>query len=449
MALPIRLRLALVSAVLISAIVAALGAFVYVRLESDLRGSVDDGLAERAQALIDQAALGPELPTGASDIGDVFAAIYSRSGELLAATPELDLSALIDPTTIATLSGPRSFETVVASDEAPSVVRVLATPAPDGRVVVTGVAFDDQRDALAALATELALAVPVAVVFALLIGWLVGGAALRPVEQMRAEAEAISESELDRRLSVPPTRDELASLGRSLNRLLDRLQTAVERERRVVDAASHELRTPLANLKAELDLALRGSRTEAELAAALRSAADETDRLTRLAAELLVLARANDGHVPIRRASVDLATLFGDVAAAFGARASAAGLALEALAPSTPASLDPDRLRQAIDNVVDNALRRTPRGGRISMEAAIRDGWLEIAVADTGPGFPDGFIAQAFEPFSRTDAGRALGDGGAGLGLAIVRAIAEAHGGTASAANRPGGGALVTIRIPA
>jgi two-component system OmpR family sensor kinase len=447
--LPIRLRLALFSALLIAAVVIALGTFVYVRVEADLKAAVDDGLAERAQDLIDDPPAGSEIKGGSSDIGDVFALIASRDGTLVASTVDLDADPVLAAVPVAQIHAARYFEFDLPTDEEPQATRVFAEPGAADQVVVTGIAFDDQRATLDSLAGELAIAVPIAVILALLSGWLVGGAALRPVERMRVETEAISESEPDRRLSVPATGDELAALGRSLNHMLDRLQTAVDRERRVVDNASHELRTPLANLKAELDLALRRSRTETELLAALHSASDETDRLARLAADLLVLARAHRGRLPIRPQEVDIDQLVREAVAGFAGRAVAAGVTLRTEVPSgLRANLDGPRVRQALDNLIDNAIRHAGEGGKVVVSGERETDDLLLAVTDTGPGFAPEFIADAFEPFSRTDEGRARSDGGAGLGLAIVRAVAEAHGGSVSARNVPEGGAVVELRIP-
>jgi hypothetical protein len=448
--LPIRLRLGLVTAVLLTAALAGLGALVYLRLESDLVAAADDGLAERAEALIGDPPSGPEIAEDASDVGDVFAAIQDAAGSVAAASADYPSQALLSQAEIADLARPRSLERVITGDEEPTPVRMLATPLGDGRVLITGVAFDDQRSALDSLRDELIVALPIAAILALVAGWLVGRAALRPVERLRIEAEAISESDLSRRLHLPGTRDELAALGRSLNRMLERLEAAVERERLLVDDASHELRTPLANLRAELELALRRARTEPELLEAIRSALDETERLSRLAGDLLVLARAQRGQLPVRPSDVALHELVASAVGAASGRAEAARIKLETtVAPGLAAHVDPDRLRQALDNLIDNALRLTPAGGTVVVTAERVDGSLRIAVADTGPGFPEAFLPDAFEPFSRTDAGRTRSYGGAGLGLSIVRAVAEAHHGTASAANLPGGGALVELRLPA
>ena len=222
------------------------------------------------------------------------------------------------------------------------------------------------------------------------------------------------------------------------------------RERRLVSDASHELRTPLANLKAELDLALRKARSAEELSAALLSAAEETDRLARLSEDLLVLARTEKGRIPVRREDQDLSQLLQDTIMSFAGRAEARGVALEAsFMNGLTANVDHVRIRQAAGNLIDNALRHTPSGGRVTVDLTRGEGMVRIGVADTGDGFAPRFLERAFEPFSRSDRARARADGGAGLGLAIVKAVAEAHGGSVEATNRPEGGAMVVLRIPA
>ncbi len=306
--------------------------------------------------------------------------------------------------------------------------------------------MEDTADALASLAGLMLVGGPIAILLAGAAGWLVAGAALRPVERLRTEAEAISASEPGRRLAVPATGDELARLAEGLNRMLARLEEAAERERRFVSDASHELRTPLANLKAELDIALRRARGPEELTRVLHSASEETDRLGRLAEDLLVLARAEGGRLPIRREDVDLGKLVVDTVASFAGRADELGIELAtSVAPRTHASADPTRLRQAVGNLVDNALIHTPAGGRVTVEVSSVAARRSSPSNDTGPGFPPEFVDSAFEPFSRSDAARSRAEGGAGLGLAIVRAIAEAHGGSVEARNRSDGGAEVRL----
>jgi two-component system OmpR family sensor kinase len=447
MALPIRLRLALVTAILVAALLTGLGALVYLRLEADLRAAVDDGLADRATELVAEHPVHQVLEGGSQDIGDVFALIVDPSGKVIASTRDVDPDQIVDTRLIGGLTGSRSDERTIATDGEPVVVRLMATPDGTDRVVITGVAFDDQRDTLDALRDELLVALPIAAVLAFVVGWFLAGAALRPVERMRLEAEAISESEPERRLTVPPTRDELARLGGSLNRMLGRLEAGLKRERRFVDDASHELRTPLSNLQAELDLALRRDRTEDELLAALESASEETQRLSRLANDLLVVARSKGG-LPVQRHEVDVAQLVHEALDACSAAATSNGVELESsVATGTYARLDPARVRQALDNLLGNAIRHTPPGGLVTVAGQMDGSELVLEVADSGPGFPAEFAGVAFEPFTRVDAGRAPDDGGTGLGLAIVRAIAEAHGGSVALSPRSGGGAIVEIRL--
>jgi two-component system OmpR family sensor kinase len=446
----IRARLALVCAVLVGAMVVGLGAMVYLRLEADLRAVADDGLAGRAEQLADEPVTGATIEIGPSDVGDIFAQVVSAEGLVIATTPGLGPAALA-PSDRATVASEPVREIVVEADGEPLLARVLSEPQADGSILVLGVAFDDQREALDRLLALLLVVTPIAAAFAALVGWVVAAAALRPVDRMRRESEAISGSEANRRLEVSGTGDELAQLGRSLNRMLDRLEAALVRERRFVDDASHELRTPLANLKVELELALRRSRTHDELQAALRSAAVETDRLTLLAEDLLVLARATDGQLPIRREATELAGLIGDETARFSLRAEAKGITLATAVNGAVGTVQVDaaRLRQAVGNLIENAMVHTPPGGRVTVGVTRSPKAVVIAVTDTGEGFPASFLAHAFEPFSRADAARSRDDGGTGLGLTIVRVVAEVHGGSVEARNNPGGGATVELTLPA
>ena len=227
--------------------------------------------------------------------------------------------------------------------------------------------------------------------------------------------------------------------------MLDRLETALEHERRFVADASHELRTPLGMLRTELELALRRERSAEELRAALVSASEETDRLARLAEDLLVLARADRGRLPLRVRQLAVAELLEDVRRRYAAQAAEAGREL-AVGPVDGLEVDADatRLEQALGNLVDNALRHGR--GPIGLEATARSGVLELHVVDRGPGLPADFVPRAFERFSRADEART--GPGSGLGLAIVQVIARAHGGVAGAADRPDGGADVWLALP-
>jgi signal transduction histidine kinase len=217
--------------------------------------------------------------------------------------------------------------------------------------------------------------------------------------------------------------------------MLERLETAFEHERRFVADASHELRTPLALLRTELELALRHPRSRDELEDAIRSAAEETDRLTALAADLLMIARADQGGLPVQPDAVSVRELYSDVAARFAGRADEAGRAIEVELDGEPlVEADVKRVEQALGNLVDNALVHGL--GTVRLYAVAGVGRVELHVADDGPGLPREFAARAFDRFSRADEARPRS--GSGLGLAIVQAIAEAHGGSAGVSAMPG-----------
>jgi signal transduction histidine kinase len=338
-------------------------------------------------------------------------------------------------------------------------VRLLGRPA-DGRVVVVGATREDRDEALSSLGSVLLIGGPVALLLAALAAYGVATAALRPVAAMRGEAAEISRLGSGRRLPVAPGGDELAQLGGTLNEMLDRLERSAERERGFVASASHELRTPLALLRAELELALRQGRTAEELREALASAVEESDRLEHLAEDLLVLARADEGRLPVRPERLDVAELLAATARRFDVRAAETGRELRVVdayradgaAAAAPRHADrlavhADRLRaeQALANLVDNALRHGD--GPVELRAESAGDGVRLHVLDRGPGFDPALNGHAFERFTRGD--RARSRGGTGLGLAIVDAIARSHGGSAGAAPRDGGGADAWIELPA
>jgi signal transduction histidine kinase len=300
-----------------------------------------------------------------------------------------------------------------------------------------------RSESLEDLLQLLLLSGPVALVLASFAAYWVAAAALHPVEAMRARAATISAAEPGERLPVPPSHDEVARLGTTLNAMLERLGEALEHERAFVADASHELRTPLAILRTELDLALAEGRSPEELRAALASAAEETDRLTQLAEDLLTIAQTERGELPLRLERIELREVLDGVRRRFSRRAEEEGREIAVGGPAQEIRADRLRIDQAVGSVVDNALRYGAGEVSISLAAAANE-TVEVRVRDHGPGFPPDFLARAFERFSR--AGRS--DGGSGLGLAIVRTVTRAHGGEASAANAEDGGAEVRLTLP-
>ncbi len=432
-----------------------IGSVLYMRFEAHLDETLNEGLRSRADdvsALIQREGGGLDSP-GRSvlvEAGESFTQVLDAGGTVVDGSPKLQARPLLTPEQIARASRDTLIFDRPNPFEAGEPSRVLATPASSGSrrlVVVVGAAADDRRSHLHNFAFLLGLGGAVALLIASLAGFGAASAALRPVEAMRRKADEITEEAAGERLPVGATDDEIARLGSTLNSMLARLERAVERERAFVADASHELRTPLAILKAEVELALRGERTPDELRAALQSAAEETDRLAELADALLVIARADGGRVPLVRSEVDIAELLAGAEVRFRSRLRERGrtLVVDDAPPGVLLDADPRRLDQALDNLVENALRHGD--GTIHLGATSSRGKVVLHVSDEGDGFPPDFIAEAFDRFTRAD--QARGRGGAGLGLSIVALIAHAHGGEARASNDPGGGARVTIELPA
>ncbi|MGH3379785.1 MAG: sensor histidine kinase [Actinoallomurus sp.] len=426
-----------------------------VLLELRLERALDQGINQslRAQlaevtALTRQADTGLQqgIPTGRG--GDIFAQVLASGGTVIDATSQLSGRPVLTPPELRrALRGPLQVDKPsIRAFHGPA--RLLAVPlrAQDQNVlVVVGASLTDRNQALQSLRTELLVGGPTALVVVALAGYLLARAALRPVERLRAETNELSASNLGRRLTLPTADDEIRRLGLTLNALIARLEASLQRERRFVADASHELRTPLALLKTELDLAMNRPRTHNELAAAVRSASAETDHIANLAEDLLVLARADESGLPLRRSPADVAELLERVARRYARRASEAGRAITIDADAAGvADIDAARLEQALSNLVDNALRHG--AGAITLRAARRRDELEFHVLDEGSGFTPEYLPRAFERFSHPDNART--GHSTGLGLSIVAAIAGAHGGTATAANTPPRGSDIRITLP-
>ncbi|MGH3036902.1 MAG: histidine kinase dimerization/phospho-acceptor domain-containing protein, partial [Gaiellaceae bacterium] len=333
--IPIRLRLALAFALAMAIVLAALGAFLYVRLSWSLDNTIDDGLEARADDIA--AVVGPgetDLQTAGIVDPEGFFQILGPQGEILGQTQFLEERPLLDAGQRA--RAVRDGGLRLERSGLPAVegnVRLLATPTDAGLLVVVGQSLEDRNEAMQDLLGDLFLIGPAALVLASLLGYGVATAALRPVEAMRAEADAVSAAEPGRRLPLPPARDEVSRLGATLNEMLGRLERALERERSFVSDASHELRMPLALMKTELELALRNPRSEAELERSLRSVAGETDRLAQLVEDLLVLARSDEGRLALRRATVPVRDVLPAVAERYRRRAEAVGRTIAVEAP--------------------------------------------------------------------------------------------------------------------
>jgi two-component system OmpR family sensor kinase len=431
--LPIRARITAAFAAVMLLLLVAIAVVAHLAMSAALLDEIDSGLRFRASAAQHTSVTtrfeqpDPRL----QEEREAFEQFLDADGRVLRATAGFETASL-SGRDLRGVDRPRFFQRRLPGGVGET--RLLAVPLPastDATFLVVGTSMADRTDALHQLAEVMAIGGPAAVAFACLAAWLVAGWALHPMERMRQEAAAISASGPDRRMPVPGTRDELQRLALTLNGMLERLAASMAGERKFLERASHELRTPLAALRAEVDLALRRERSAEELTAALVSVSGETDRLSRLAEDLLVLARVGDGPLPVHREATSLPAILDSVAARFSARALDQEVSLTVSAPDATISVDPLRLQQALGNLLDNALRHTPPGGVVRLVGATEGPHARISVTDTGPGFT-----------------RAGEDGSAGLGLRIVRAVAATHGGTVEVGRAPEGGARVELVLP-
>ncbi len=443
----LRGRLALLFGLGVAVAVTVASGLVYVTLHSELDAAIRDGLRAR----IDD--IGAEVRSGRVVLPqeEAFAQLLSPTGAVIDSSAAGRVESVLDRDELdRALQGDAFFDQPVS--RLPGLghrARFLArpVPGPDGPVViVVGASLDAVVRGRQALFVALSVAGPTLVALLAAGGFFLARAALRPVERMTEEAEAISLAEAGRRLPEPGGHDEVAHLARTLNAMLERIEAAFSRERAFLDDASHELRTPVAILRGELELALLHEADPDETRRVLRSAFEEAERLSRLADDLLVLAREAAGRLPLRRQPVDLRELAAD----------AAGRLRGEPAPDVDtdhepvmAAVDPARFEQVLANLLTNARRHARE--RIVVAVRLVAGQAVVTVADDGPGFPLPLLPTAFDRFTRGDAVRHRDDdGGAGLGLAIAAALVRAHGGTITAGNGdPLGGAVVRVHLPA
>jgi two-component system OmpR family sensor kinase len=423
--LPIRLRIAIAYAALLAVVVAAIGAFLVLRLRADLVGGVDSGLRPAtAQIATDYRKEGvPEFRDSASTVlkGERATAqlldgrgrVVAAFGDRVSATP------------------------MVAADAGDSALtRDLGHPAQAFRLATLPVVRDGQRQLVVAgeslapverstrrVVTLLLVAFPVALLLTAAGAWWLARRALRPVEAIASTAASIGVEKLDERVPEPAVRDELWHLARTFNGMLDRIRAGVQEQRRLVADASHELRTPLAAMRAEIDVSLRADDLSPAAAAVLESAREEVDRLSRMVDDLLVLATADEeGGLRLHLAPTDLAVL----AARAADELRGHGVELELRGPAAPVLGDERRLERAIRNVVENAVEFSPPGGVVVLETAPG----RLSVTDEGPGIPPELRERVFERFFRADPSRTRATGGSGLGLSIAAEIVAAHAGT-------------------
>lgn len=444
--LTLRARLTLVFALAMAVVFAGIGLLVDLRVAQSLRATVDQGLRARA---VDVASLAAQSDNGLRSARSPFAAPGDSFGQLIDprhhvydSTPGLGRRPLLSAAQLRRAHQGPYFLALEAPRGAPGRAFVAPIRAQgESLVLLVGTSVAASRSVLASVQNALLIGCPIALLIACAGGYLLAGAALAPVERMRAHAARVSAASHGTRLPVPDADDEITRLGHTLNEMLERLQRAHDREQQFVADASHELRTPLSLLKTEIEIALDRPHSSAELRDALRSAGEETDRLVQLAEDLLLLAQSDNGTLPTNLVAIDAHELLERMVARFALRASGIGRDLVVRAPAKlTVMVDSLRIEQALGNLIDNALRHG--AGTITLFAQEHEQVVELHVSDDGDGIPVEFRAHAFERFSRGDTARHRA--GAGLGLAIVAAIAEAHGGRARLGDRSD----VYLRLP-
>ena len=437
-------RLVLSVSVTIAIVLAFSSAFVFWRVEHALDRQLSRDLRGYYDVVEEAVDTGGDLP---DHTAGQWYQVYDDSGRIVRGTSATPVPRLASNTMLAAA---RAGGTVYANRGAflpadPYALRILAAPSEfEGRNVVVAAAISrrPRNEALRELLLQLVLADALMLGVSAYVGYRTARAALDPVERYRAAAASAGAGS-GTRLPVDEGRDdELARLGHTLNDLLVRLDDSLEREHLFITDASHELRTPLALLKAEVELALHKPRSADYVTGVLRSVGGQVDRLIGLANALLDLEElgANAGA---DRQPVDLHALLFSVAEQYEGALTNAGRTIAVDAPGSTVWVSERWLAAAVGNLVANSLRHG--AGPVEVTATVGANLVEISVTDSGTGFSPDFADIAFDRFTRADASRTTP--GSGLGLALVRAVAEAHGGTV-AIEDGGHGARVVLRLP-
>jgi two-component system OmpR family sensor kinase len=466
--LSLRTRLLLAVLACVAAGLLVAGVATYLSLRGFLLERVDaqllDARVPMAMALTDSAGVnglpaGPGgNPGGANLPPGTYGQLRDSDGNVISAgTFDYGQTDLPTPVLAASLTVPSGANYRIFTAKATSggsSFRVLVENVPGAaRVLVVAIPLNETRQTLSRLVV-IEVVVSLVVLGALAVAaWLLIKRDLRPLETMAVTADAIAAGDLTRRVQPAEARTEVGRLGLSLNTMLSRIEEAFaeraateEKLRRFLADASHELRTPLTSIRGYSEVFERAKDDPDDLELAMRRIEEESKRMGVMVEELLVLARLGEGREP-EKLPVDLARVVDDCVS--DARTSAPARDIELVRPETADVLGDDhQLRQVVANLLSNAVRHTPDSAQIRVTLTTGDGRAHLAVADDGPGLEADVAAKVFEPFFRADESRARQTGGAGLGLAIVAAIVEAHDGGVRLDTAPGAGATFTVTLP-
>ena len=434
----IRVRITAIAMAVVVVVLVVTGIALLASQRTILTDNLDDVLRTQSQ-IIEQAYTAKELnpKIGVQGDEDAIVQVVDSGGHILASTvnfagqPGLAAPGLNDTTF-------RTTSLLVST----SRFRLMSRSV-DGVIIHTGTPLDDVDESVAALRTGLGAAIPaVALIIGACVWWLVGRT-LRPVEVIRSQVAAISTVLSDQRVSEPATNDEIARLARTMNAMLDRVESASRREQRFVADASHELRIPLTRIRSELEVDLAHPGT-ADLTATHRSVLEEIGVLQHLVEDLLHLARSDSHTNALQTAPVDIDDLV--LAEAQRLRTTTAIVVDTTHVSAAQALGDRDQLERAIRNLSDNAARHART--RITLATGEHGDRVRLVVTDDGSGIPEHERSRVFERFARLDQARENAIGGSGLGLAITLDIIQRHGGTIAVEGNGGGGASFIVSLP-
>jgi two-component system OmpR family sensor kinase len=457
--LPIRIRLAAWHAILLAAIIVALSAFLVLQLRADLEATIDRDVRKHAAELArvydhegaedlreDWREVAQTLLPGGD--GGV-AQVLDPSGHVVISDGGLAGSALIAP---AQARAARLAGTPLTVALGPRKQRYRAVVSPVRRggrpeVLVVAETLQGVEQSVERVLVLLLIAGPAALAATAVAGWWLVRRALLPVERMTLQAETIEIDRLDERIPMPRASDEIGYLAGTLNAMLDRLEAGVKEKHRLISDASHELRTPLAVMRAELDVSLRADDLPSEARAVLESAREEVGRMTRTVENLLTLAQVDEGRLELLTTGVALREAIEAAARPLRPLAAAKNVRLEISGDAGEVQADPQRLHQALANLIENAIKFSPPGGEVRVSAWHRGDEVGVTVADDGPGIPADARAHIFERFYRVDRARGRDAGGSGLGLALCREIANAHHGRVWVESEVGKGSAFSLAL--
>jgi heavy metal sensor kinase len=453
--LPIRWRLAAWYFCTLAAILAFVAAGSWLAMRRSLERALDTGLTYELTGFREYiASSGAEGPdelqarlAPISGLSDLFR-VYDETGRLVCESTTLTSRHV-------KLAAPPDADSTVRFRSTASgfPLRLAFQRVRVGRrtfILEVGDPLRKFETALRELTTDLWLSVPILLVLGSLGGFWLSSRALRPVDKLTEDARAITASDLSRRLEVPDARDELRRLSETLNLMLDRIESSFQQVRRFTADASHELRAPVTLIHAAAEFSLRRERSSEELSESMRRILREAERTARLIDDLLVLARSDADPTAVPLQPMDLAHILGEVAeqaAALGATRGIAVTSSQAPAP-LPVNGDEGSLRRLLLILLDNAIKYTPPGGRVTLDARSEAREVVVSVADTGAGIAEEDLPRVFERFWRADKARSRESGGAGLGLSIAKEIADRHGARLTVSSRLGQGSTFTLVLP-